>query len=143
MREIDYVGEFDAVLVRDVIFGIFDAQANNAVLRKLVTALRPGGRLLLEVYDKQFALEHGIEGKLRWHQEVERFEGEIASPGGPEGRTIRMSMELRSTDEWHRTLQELGLEQIRIAHQDRRILTAIGQKAYERYTVSHSPPTAP
>jgi len=127
MRDIDDVAEFDAVLVRDVIFGIFDSQTNNTVLQKLVTALRPGGRLLLEVYDKAFALEHGIEGKLRWYPETNRFEGEITS--APEGHPIQMSMELRTANDWHQTLQSLELNQIRISHQNRRILTVIGQKA--------------
>jgi SAM-dependent methyltransferase len=51
MRELAYDTEFDAVLNWFTSFGYFDAPTNDAVLSAFARALRPGGRLLLDIYN--------------------------------------------------------------------------------------------
>jgi SAM-dependent methyltransferase len=51
-------GLFDAVLVLWQSFGYFDHDENDAVLKRLATVLRPGGRLLLDVYHPAFWRDH-------------------------------------------------------------------------------------
>jgi SAM-dependent methyltransferase len=51
-------GPFDAVLVLWQSFGYFDRDENDAVLGRLATVLRPGGRLLLDVYHPGFWRDH-------------------------------------------------------------------------------------
>ena len=43
-------GEFDAVLILWQSFGYFEASANDRVLRDVASLLRPGGRLLLDLF---------------------------------------------------------------------------------------------
>jgi len=51
MRELVYESEFDAVLNWFTSWGYFDPETNNAVLASFARALRPGGRLLLEMHN--------------------------------------------------------------------------------------------
>ena len=51
MRELDYVAEFDAVLLLSGSFGFFDDATNYDVLRRIVRALKPGGRVFIDVFD--------------------------------------------------------------------------------------------
>jgi len=49
MRALPYDGEFDAVVNWFTSFGYFDAATNDAVLAGFARALRPGGRLAIEL----------------------------------------------------------------------------------------------
>lgn len=51
MRELDYNDEFDAVLLLSGSFGFFDDATNEDVLARIARALRPGGRVLIDVFD--------------------------------------------------------------------------------------------
>jgi SAM-dependent methyltransferase len=51
MRELAYDGEFDAMLLLSGSFGFFDDAANQDVLGRMARSLRPGGRLLIDVFD--------------------------------------------------------------------------------------------
>jgi SAM-dependent methyltransferase len=49
MRRIPWTGRFDRVVNWSTAFGYFDDTTNRAVLDGIVTALRPGGRLAMEL----------------------------------------------------------------------------------------------
>jgi SAM-dependent methyltransferase len=49
MRELGYRGEFDAIVNFFTSFGYFDPATNDRVLASFAAALRPGGRLLLDM----------------------------------------------------------------------------------------------
>ncbi|MGZ4250143.1 MAG: GNAT family N-acetyltransferase [Solirubrobacteraceae bacterium] len=51
MRSLAYEDEFDAIVNWFTSFGYFDSQTNDRVLASFARALRPGGRLLLEVHN--------------------------------------------------------------------------------------------
>jgi SAM-dependent methyltransferase len=51
MRELAYEGEFDAMLLLSGSFGFFDDATNAAVLAGIARALKPQGRLLIDVFD--------------------------------------------------------------------------------------------
>ena len=51
MRELDYDGEFDAVLLLSGSFGFYDDATNEDVLGRIARALRPGGSVLIDVFD--------------------------------------------------------------------------------------------
>ena len=51
MRELDYDGEFDAALLLSGSFGFFDDATNEDVLARIARALRPSGRVLIDVFD--------------------------------------------------------------------------------------------
>lgn len=51
LRKLEYEDEFDAAVNWFTSFGYFDPQTNDGVLAGLARALRPGGRLLLELHN--------------------------------------------------------------------------------------------
>jgi SAM-dependent methyltransferase len=53
IRELDYEDEFDAVVNWFTSWGYFDPATNDAVLRAFARALRPGGRLLIELHNPE------------------------------------------------------------------------------------------
>ncbi|MEZ4470268.1 MAG: methyltransferase domain-containing protein [bacterium] len=54
MRDMDFHEEFDAACLLDTSFGYFTDVENLMVLRSLFRALRPGGRLVLDVANRDF-----------------------------------------------------------------------------------------
>jgi len=56
MREIDFQGEFHAVVNWFTSFGYFDEVGNLATARRALAALRPGGRFLIDVTNKSWVL---------------------------------------------------------------------------------------
>jgi SAM-dependent methyltransferase len=59
MRAVDEVsGTFDAVVCLWQSFGYFDAATNTAVLRRMAAKLRPAGRLLLDLYHRDYFVAH-------------------------------------------------------------------------------------
>jgi hypothetical protein len=58
MRDMSDLGrDFDAVICMWATFGAYSAVENAAVLTSMATRLRPGGRLVLDVYDPMFFKE--------------------------------------------------------------------------------------
>jgi SAM-dependent methyltransferase len=53
IRELEYEDEFDAVVNWFTSWGYFDPATNDAVLRGFARALRPGGRLVLELHNPE------------------------------------------------------------------------------------------
>ena len=51
MRELDYDGAFDALLLLSGSFGFYDNATNEDVLARMARALRPGGQVLIDVFD--------------------------------------------------------------------------------------------
>ncbi|MFN2182521.1 MAG: SAM-dependent methyltransferase [Anaerolineae bacterium] len=51
MRDLEYEGEFDAVLLLSGSFGFYDDATNADVLARIAQALKPGGRVLIDVFD--------------------------------------------------------------------------------------------
>jgi SAM-dependent methyltransferase len=56
IRDIGFEGTFDAVICVGTTFGFFDDEQNRGVLQRLAHALKPGGRLLLDVINRDFVL---------------------------------------------------------------------------------------
>jgi 2-polyprenyl-3-methyl-5-hydroxy-6-metoxy-1,4-benzoquinol methylase len=68
IRDIGFEGTFDAVICVGTTFGFFDDEQNRGVLLRLAHALKPGGRLLLDVVNRDFVIS--TQPNLVW------FEGE-------------------------------------------------------------------
>lgn len=59
MREISYVNHFDAVINVGTSFGFFEAPAEDqAVVEQVSAALKPGGRFLLEMGNRDYLLKN-------------------------------------------------------------------------------------
>ena len=57
IRDIGFEGTFDAVICVGTTFGFFDDEQNRSVLQRLAHALKPGGRLLLDVVNRDFVVQ--------------------------------------------------------------------------------------
>ncbi len=74
MRTISYHQVFDHVMLRDVIFSIFEDEQDDAeLIRTIAQALKPSGRCLFEVYNKDFAKVHGVQGTYFYEAGSDRF----------------------------------------------------------------------
>lgn len=74
MRTLNYKNEFDYVLLWDVIFGVFaDKKEDIKVIECISRALKLKGRCLFEVYNKEFAIAHGIENSMYYDKEKDIF----------------------------------------------------------------------
>jgi ubiquinone/menaquinone biosynthesis C-methylase UbiE len=71
MRALAYQEEFDALVMLSTSFGFFDEETNRRVLERIARALRPGGRVLLQLLDPITCIERQ---RQRYYQE-ERPEG--------------------------------------------------------------------
>jgi SAM-dependent methyltransferase len=56
IRDIGFEGTFDAIVCVGTTFGFFDDEQNRGVITRLAHALKPGGRLLLEVVNRDFVI---------------------------------------------------------------------------------------
>ena len=72
MRTIEFDGRFDAAYCYFTSFGFFDDATNFDVLRRLARALRPGGRFLLDLQNR----ENYTSGEPV-HQEFTEFEQDV------------------------------------------------------------------
>lgn len=66
MREMNFDGAFDAVMCIGTTFGYFDDDANRALVERLYRALRPKGKLLLEVVNRDFVVKN--QPNLVWFE---------------------------------------------------------------------------
>jgi SAM-dependent methyltransferase len=70
VRELELLDEqFDAVVSLGQTFGLFDAETNAAVLGAMHDRLRPGGRIVLDVFDRRFVegAVHASTGRMSIH----------------------------------------------------------------------------
>ncbi len=58
MRAIPFTETFDAVINLFTAFGYFDDAANFSVLREVARTLKPGGKFLLDVVNRDFLIRH-------------------------------------------------------------------------------------
>ncbi len=58
MRSLDFTGAFDRCYSFFTSFGYYSDEENEAVLERIARALRPGGRLLLDMMNRDWLLTH-------------------------------------------------------------------------------------
>jgi SAM-dependent methyltransferase len=66
LREMAFQAMFDAVVCVGTTFGFFDDEANREALMRFSTALRPGGKLLLDVVNRDYVVRS--QPNLVWFQ---------------------------------------------------------------------------
>lgn len=107
IRALPFLREsFDAVLLRDVVFGIFASPAEDMLaMREMARVLALGGKCLFEVYNKEFARYHGIENTYAYDAGTDRFT--VAQHA--EGASVP-SIKVYARQEWHDMFAQAGLE---------------------------------
>lgn len=132
MRRIAFRAEFDAVVNLYTSFGYFTPAQNEAALRRMARALRPGGRLLIDHRDPGY--DATLPGRLWYRSGSKRF---ILEERRFDPRTkITESTQLTITTGRRRVAQKtLRLQEYSLP-QWRRMLRRVGlrlQRAYSGY----------
>jgi SAM-dependent methyltransferase len=117
MRELGAVpGEFDAVTCLWHSFGYFDAATNAAVLRGMRDKLRPGGKLILDIYHRDWAAgRQGTEVAERGGRRIvstRRMDGDrqtVRIEYGPDEPPDVMEWQLYTSDELRALGERMGL----------------------------------
>ncbi|MCU1456967.1 MAG: hypothetical protein JWL73_1059 [Actinomycetia bacterium] len=107
MRWLPWVDEFDRVLLWGSTFGIADDAGNAAVLDAVFRALRPGGRVLVDVVNRDHAISRPLPARINiergtdwlsdewdFDPETRRSETERTIVRGKDTRTMHYSMRL-------------------------------------------------
>ncbi|MFI5306417.1 MAG: class I SAM-dependent methyltransferase [Polyangiales bacterium] len=66
IREMEFDGAFDAAICMGTTLGFFDEEANRDMLTRLYNALKPGGRLLIDVVNRDYVI--GAQPNLVWFE---------------------------------------------------------------------------
>jgi SAM-dependent methyltransferase len=66
MREMEFNEMFDAAYCINTSFGFFDEDGNADVIQRIFRALKPGGTLLLDVHNRDYAL--GCTPSMAWYE---------------------------------------------------------------------------
>ncbi len=128
MRELDHDGEFHAVVSWYSSFGYFSDAENLDVLRRLARAVRPGGRLLIDVVNREHALRSfaaedttpssgrkGLSGgtftrRRRWNPRLERIEATWTLRRDQETITCPLRLRLYTPGQYERLFGRVGIE---------------------------------
>lgn len=72
--EFGYENQMNFILLRNSMFGTCPTdKENERMLANVSKSLKAGGRCLIEVYNKDFAINHGIENKYFYNKTTDRF----------------------------------------------------------------------
>lgn len=127
MRELDFDEEFDGVVNWCGSFGYFTDAEDLDVLRRFARAVRPGGRLLMDLRNREFILRRFVahetfpvttaSGKQvgsfsrhrRWNPRLQRIEGVWALRRGRREIVSPMHMRLYTPAQCRRLFGRVGL----------------------------------
>ena len=76
MRDMDFDAQFDGIVSWHTSFGYFDDHTNIAVLRGITRALKPGGRLVMEVANRDYVVWN-VPRQIWWEGDELLFMEEI------------------------------------------------------------------
>lgn len=150
MRELAAEDEFDAVLLLSGSFGFFDEAANRELLGRMAAALKPGGRLLVDVFDparmvvrppqrswSSYSGGYGLRSTW-WEPETCTYasefmfidgEGVINTAAEPE------RIRVYSLPEWRELLASAGLEITHALADTKLPLVAYNREHYENLVI--------
>jgi SAM-dependent methyltransferase len=122
MRDLDSIRqEFDAVICLWQSFGYFDEESNAQVLGKMADCLRPGGRLILDLYNRRYfkAVEWNHRTAARtmeqwiYSSDLRYEDGRlIVGYAWESGDNDRFDWQLYAPDEMKALAESIGLREI-------------------------------
>ena len=124
MREIDFRGEFDAVINWFTSFGYFDERGDEEFSRRIYRALKPGGKFLIEVVNRPALLRRfrpcaeesvagvSIKHRRRFHKETGRLVECCTLSKGERKEQHRLLLRLYTAAELGKLLRRVGFERV-------------------------------
>jgi SAM-dependent methyltransferase len=130
MREIPFSDYFDAVINMYSSFGYLESEGEDLkVLDSIARSLKPGGRLLLDMLNREWAVANYIQND--WHAEADgtlyvehraldfsssrmRVRFIIVGPGGDRRDSIGHDIRLYTLTEMTRLLERVGLSDVEV-----------------------------
>jgi SAM-dependent methyltransferase len=118
LREMAFRDEFDGAHDWFGSFGYFSDEENRHVLERFATALRPGGRLLIDQVNREYVLRNfratmerpGLRITNRWNARTQRIEGEWITTADGEEEHSHSSMRLYTPAQLKRAFEHAGPE---------------------------------
>jgi len=118
MREIDFHNEFHAAFNWQGSFGIFSDEENLEVLSRYATALRPGGRVLIDQPNREYILRHfratretgNVRSETVWNRKTERIITSFSETRGRKSRRWHLSMRFYTPAQFRDLFRAAGLE---------------------------------
>ena len=126
MRAIDFEGEFHGVFNWFGSFGYFSDADNLLFCQRVLRALRPGGRFLVEGLNKSWVLSHlrprighafggvRIATRNRWHAPTSRMHSTWTFTRGREREVHQIRIRLFNGTEMRRLLRAAGFGDVRL-----------------------------
>ena len=126
MRRIEFDSEFDAAFNYFTSIGYFSDEENLDFCRRVLRALRPGGRFLVETLNRPWILSRFLRRsrdqvgdvtvlhRSRWNVSACRSEDTWTFRRGKRTETHRISVRLYSGADLRRLLEEAGFEAVRL-----------------------------
>lgn len=118
MRELDFEGKFDAVIIWGGSFGYFSDLENLAFLTACARALRSGGALLIDDRSREWTLRHfrpklsfgTTEVRNRWSRRTQRMESAWTWKAARQRLSCRSSIRLHTPGQYRRLFARAGLQ---------------------------------
>jgi len=118
MRELDFEGEFDAVIAWGGSFGYFSDAENLDVLRRFARALKPGGCVLIDQLNRENILRHfrstmragDVTLSTKWRRRTERVETTWTMTRHGRMACCRSTIRLHTPGQLRRLFSNAGLE---------------------------------
>jgi SAM-dependent methyltransferase len=121
IRTLDLAGEFHGICNWQGSFGYFSDDDNAELVRRYAHALRPGGRLLIDQVNREFALRHfrtehdvdGVSMRNRWNAPLQRLESVWTNPRGGRRRN-ELSIRVYTPAQMRQLFERAGLRVTRM-----------------------------
>ncbi|KKN82975.1 hypothetical protein LCGC14_0303900 [marine sediment metagenome] len=126
MREIDFDGEFHAVINWFTAFGYFDKAGDLATAKGAFRALKPGGKFLVDVSNKSWVLSHFVASDTsvindveitdtrQWNANIGRMESDWTFRKGKQIERQHVSLRLYDGAELRAVLRKAGFREIHL-----------------------------
>jgi len=103
MRDVGFTGAFDAVINLHTSFGYFDDRTNVEILQHIFRALRPGGRFVVEVLNRDWAVQNVPYG-IWWDTDSLLLMEEVKFDAPTSRLRVQRTVVLESQEPWEQNM---------------------------------------
>lgn len=104
MRDLAFDAAFDGLVCMQTTFGYFDDRTNLGVLQGMARALRPGGRLLVEVMNRDFIANH-VPRRIWWDTDEVLLMEEVYFDWDVSRLRVHRTIVDEGRDPWEQTMR--------------------------------------